>query len=345
MTLQPGPLDPESLTELVLQGADVHVKQVFGADTLAEYEDLAAFVGACREAAAVDLQDHSLAERALLAARSEDLSWRGDLQLLKGFVGDRLRSSMLLRLAAASLLVHIAALPVVAYFVLTEEAVVPEFRVEVGHRELPYAVNDDSEQVDASLVELHAMDGLSTLLVENTLRWSRWQLSMSQDPREGSGLRSPSWLDQRAGILWGGDRLAPSVAPASAFVAAELALDEFLVSDGSVLARDAANSLLEPMLEWVGSSSDTRTWLALSSLARAESYGVLDEGARTALRRARNTMPLDHRFRGLIEVEGDLRRRLPLDSLWVQAISELDPVDTVSDWVERLREISELGDR
>ena len=343
--MQSDPLDPEELTELAVQGAETRMRQLCDAASVAEYEELAAFIVACREAASVERQDDALAERALCAARSEDLSWRGDVQLFKGFVRDGLRSSALLRLAAASLLVHIAALPVVAFFVLTEDPTVPQFRVEVGQRELPYAVNSPSEQQAAPLVEENAADGIATLLVENTLRWSRWQLAKSEDPRVGSQLESPLWLERRAGILWGGQRLGSSVPEVSTFVAAELALDAFLVSDGTMSSTETAESALLPLVQLVGSGDKPGTWLALSSLARAESYGLLGEAAAEALRVARVSMPMDHRFRGLIEVEGDLRRRLPLDPLWVEALGELVPDESAGHWSKRLRQIGELGER
>jgi hypothetical protein len=343
--MQSDPLDPEVLTELAVQGEDARVRQLCDPASVAEYEDLTAFIVACREAASVELEDDSLAERALCAANSEDLSWRGDLRLYGGFISDGLRSSALLRLAAASLLVHIAALPVVAFFALTDEPAVPEFRVEVGQRELPYSVNTPSELPVSPLGEDVAADGIDTLLVENTLRWSRWQLTKSGDPRDGSELESPLWLEQRAGVLWGGERHEPSGADYSSFVAAELALDAFLVSGGAFLSVEGTESSLRPLLRLVGDEAEPETWLALSSLARAESYGVLDETATQVLRGARNSMPLDHRFRGLIEVEGDLRRRLPLDPLWVQALSEFAPDVSSGHWAERLRRIGELDDR
>ena len=345
MSMQSDPLDPEALTELAVQGAGDRVRQLCDPASVAEYEDLTAFIVACREAASVELQDDSLAERALCAANSEDLSWRGDLRLYGGFIRDGLRSSALLRLAAASLLVHIAALPVVAFFVLTEEPTVPQFRVEVGQRELPYSVDTPSELPVAPFAEAGAADGIDTLLVENTLRWSRWQLAKSEDPRGGSELELPLWLEQRADVLWGGERHLSSGTDISSFVAAELALDAFLVSDGALFSTETAESAVLPLLELVGAGTEPGTWLALSSLARAESYGVLNEAATQALRDARISMPVDHRFRGLIEIEGDLRRRLPLDPLWVDALSELAPDEATGQWAERLRRIGELGDR
>jgi hypothetical protein len=60
------------------------------------------------------------AERVLDSTSREDLGLAGDVRLILGFVGARLRSSRALRLAAASLLLHLLALPVLAFFVLRE---------------------------------------------------------------------------------------------------------------------------------------------------------------------------------------------------------------------------------
>lgn len=61
-------------------------------------------------------RDAALTARVLARTTREDLSWRGDLTLVGGYVRERLSRSVLLRFAAASLLLHVAALPVLAYY-------------------------------------------------------------------------------------------------------------------------------------------------------------------------------------------------------------------------------------
>jgi hypothetical protein len=83
--------------------------------------ELEALVGDLRGALAPELAgtlepaDAGLAERVLARTTREDLGWRGDLRLVLGFAGQRLRSSRLMRFVAASLLVHLIVLPVLAY--------------------------------------------------------------------------------------------------------------------------------------------------------------------------------------------------------------------------------------
>jgi hypothetical protein len=82
----------------------------------------------------------ALEREILVRTTREDVSWRGDLRLVRGFLRQRLSASIVLRVVAASLLVHLAALPVLAYF--TWVAPWPETRLVVElpkfPRELPY---------------------------------------------------------------------------------------------------------------------------------------------------------------------------------------------------------------
>ena len=62
-------------------------------------------------------QAAALSRRILSQTTGEDLSWRGDLRLVGRYLRAGLRFSPVLRVAAASLLFHLAALPVLAYLV------------------------------------------------------------------------------------------------------------------------------------------------------------------------------------------------------------------------------------
>ena len=105
----------EDILESVLRGDSC------GSASPEEVESLRGFIISCREAAGVHEESSALADRALAASTREDLSWHGDMRVVGRYVRDGLRSSALLRLAAASLLLHLAAIPVVALFMLTGE--------------------------------------------------------------------------------------------------------------------------------------------------------------------------------------------------------------------------------
>ncbi len=96
--------------------------------------ELEGFLGRCREAAlgadAQPAEARRVSARVLARTTREDLGWRGDLRLLHAFVAQRLRSSGVLRFAAASLLVHLLALPVLAWFAFREAP--RRFEIQVG---------------------------------------------------------------------------------------------------------------------------------------------------------------------------------------------------------------------
>lgn len=75
-------------------------------------------------------RDAALTARVFACTTREDLSWRGDLTLVGGYVRERLSRSVVLRFAAASLLLHMAALPVLAYYVFLAPTT-PELHIDV----------------------------------------------------------------------------------------------------------------------------------------------------------------------------------------------------------------------
>ena len=88
-------------------------------DALRRHDELTGFLATCRSSLDTSpLTSPDLVPEVLARTTREDLSWRGDLRLLGGYLRERLSASHALRVAAASLLVHLAVLPVLAYFVL-----------------------------------------------------------------------------------------------------------------------------------------------------------------------------------------------------------------------------------
>ena len=336
--------EPQDITEMVLRGVSADERLLLDEAVSAECDRLSSFVEACRSAALVEEACPSLAPRFLAAAKTEDLSWRGDLHLVGRFIRDSVQASAMVRLAAASLLVYLAALPVVALYVLREEPIVPEFRVEVGSRELPYS-EDQPREVSGSLEASDQSDGVKTLLVENSIRWSRWQLLRMDEELSSARGKFPGWVRARIDALQGRESLDAVAAGASTFLAAELALDSFLVDSGSESSTTAVEAAMTSVLNELGSLEQADSWLALSTFARAESYGVLGEEAALVLADARESTSQDHPYRAFIEVDGDLRRRLPLDPLWVEAYMMLTPVGADAAALERLIEISALQER
>lgn len=83
-------------------------------------------------ARASDLSQHILAQ-----TTGEDLSWRGDLRLVGRYLRIGWISSPILRVAAASLLFHLVALPVLAYWVWAGQADPLELSFETYERAHP----------------------------------------------------------------------------------------------------------------------------------------------------------------------------------------------------------------
>ncbi|HVS12194.1 MAG TPA: hypothetical protein VMS76_20195 [Planctomycetota bacterium] len=104
--------------------------------------ELEGFVIRCRSALGGDLaparqsphavhSEERLVRRVLARTTREDLSWRGDLRVWGDWLGRALRSSLVLRVAAASLLLHLAALPVLAWLALRGERAEPHFNTAI----------------------------------------------------------------------------------------------------------------------------------------------------------------------------------------------------------------------
>ncbi len=78
-----------------------------------------------------------LSQRILSQTTGEDLSWRGDLRLVGRYLRTGLGASPILRVAAASLLFHLVALPVLAYWVWAGQADPLELSFETYERAHP----------------------------------------------------------------------------------------------------------------------------------------------------------------------------------------------------------------
>lgn len=70
--------------------------------------------------AEAQLQARRVAQRVLKRTTREDLGRRGDLGVILEFIGDRLRDSVVLRVAVAALVVQVTIVPIVAWHLLTE---------------------------------------------------------------------------------------------------------------------------------------------------------------------------------------------------------------------------------
>lgn len=273
-----------------------------------------------------------VAEAVLDRTVREDLGWRGDLRLVTGFVRRRLRSSVLLRVAAASLLVHLVALPVLAvYRIITAEPERDGFVVDFEKPdELPFA--EPLEEAlplddDVALPELESLDAPS-LAAQNERNADRWSVF-----RRGEELRSVAefaWdsalerrLAARASALLDGGAPRGDVTVGGdleRLLRVEEHLDALLF--GGVARHDAAD------LAWLveqAAGDPPRAALAAAALARAARYGVaLPAGADAAIARFGDADFAP--FADLATTEGGA----PLSAAYVHALRSAAPAGTLS---------------
>jgi hypothetical protein len=112
-------LSEEELFELALDAAAAPANCALCDARLAQ---LRASLATLRSAALGEgARERALIQRVLSATVGADLSWRGDVRLVVRFARERLRASVWTRAAAALLVLHLGALPVLAWIVLRAE--------------------------------------------------------------------------------------------------------------------------------------------------------------------------------------------------------------------------------
>jgi hypothetical protein len=303
-----------------------------------ELAELETFIADCRSALLVE--DPRLAEDARRVAESvlsrtvrEDLGWRGDLRLVRGFMANRMRSSLLLRFAAASLLVHLIALPVIAAYRIwkAEEQkhtilISLEGIPEQPFGEVPTEVLEPGRSAD--LPALDSLDALSfeTINARNADRWSIFE--------RGEELRAVAEGD------WANELEARLAARARRLIGAEPftvdtdassdALDRLLALDEALDARlfGLPIPLDADELEWLmqaAAGEPPHAAVALAVLRRAQRYGVTLP-TDSAILIARLSTPAFAAFAGLLEPAGEA----PLSAAWVRALSASDASGAVS---------------
>lgn len=281
--------------------------------TEAEQQAWLAFVARCQELAGEDActrDSAGLQERILARTTREDLSWRGDWRLLAGFVRERLERSLLLRVAAASLLIHLVAAPVVAWMLWRDAPARPHFWTAI---ERPAPLIDELEPepepqpglgselgsqpadlwVDAQQVEIDRA-------VEDALRMDRFHLQTASLPRAEQSvfedaalellrMRSLQAASARAGSRSGsleGDPGGPDVRlarPAPGDALAEVLWVEFELDRHALegRARDAGlqDGFEQLLVTWSSQQADpvgaAVEDLRAQAVARARAYGLL----------------------------------------------------------------------
>jgi len=225
------------------------------------------------------LREGRLVGRILARTTREDLSWRGDWELWRRFLAERLTSSNALRWVAASLFVHLLALPFFGTELLRSRKEPVAIQIE-----LPAVPEEEPVEFLPALPRWDPADGPSPSQIENALRRGRYLLSRlpAVSPPPGPELEDAPLelrlLAERArGLGVGGadGELSPWVRETERLDSADplqLALWAEVLLDAHCLRGDQA-----PALAFV-----------LSRLYRLESEGMSTGAARRALSRGRS---------------------------------------------------------
>ena len=285
-------LEGEAQAAALLDSPDLQNKvretHAFLETTREELQDWQAPDAGQRQAA-----DQRVVSRIIESLRAEagdvDLraGWRGDLQLVTRSFRARVSASPMLKLVAASLMVHLIALPAIAAYIIFAEPEKPLYITfdpsTVALPEMEEEVAPEEQLPDAVPVDGDLWSSLG-LEVDNALAGARFAL------RNPGGL--PAW-EQRSdafGEFWK-LRLQRLSAPLAVTEFAPMptgqpgvwqALALEILLDAQVLAptpRVAWSPYTQPVWDWVQTEQNPwRRSLGLSVLVRAEAYGLFHGG-------------------------------------------------------------------
>jgi hypothetical protein len=372
MSIRHEHLAPEELTELAAAGVTDNLAEAREAALAcpvcaAELADLERFLARSRDAlerathGGKDAKDDGgeLVLRILAQTTRRD-SNHAEVVPFTRFVMTRLRASRVLRLAAASLVAHLLALPVLAWYVF-DKPEQPAIWVTIAPpTEEAFPAHDD-ERLPPLVVpqtSVPAMDSVAdeTLLVsadpepvrvENSIRLARFQLSrgapsmpprtLPVSPDEGPiedllrrRAELAAWYE--ADLPWGvallGLRQDYST-PLERALAADIQLDAYVLGDRDPERREGLEAALDKLC--AGQAPREVRRLEAAALARAEAYGLLDEVQRERLDTERKTASEQKDALGLdlFGTAGDATayRAAPFGEAWIAALKDALPAE------------------
>ncbi len=233
-------------------------------------------------------RETALVARILARTTGEDLSWRGELRLLTGFVRERLAASRGLRLVAASLLLHVLALPVLAVLMVPEAGpgfhIMIDLRPREPHDPLVEEPETASFEPDAATV---SSAGPRRDRIENALRRARYVLSTRSGPDLGAteaGLeiellaaRSRALTERRWADWLENEERLEQASPLGRVLWTEVLLDRYaLAGERSPLLGRLLNRLAQRERTLVPEDFDD---LMRAGLNRARAYGLWEAPA------------------------------------------------------------------
>jgi hypothetical protein len=242
-------------------------------------------------------REQALIQRVLSATVGADLSWRGDVRLIVRFARERLRASVWVRAAAALLVLHLGALPVLAWIVLRAERAPSAFQSQLeplpreslfaDEPEAPLEQLTETSTGEPTLVEQSpeigdgAREGASGVeqalaLERAALRAFRWPVAdASNRPSDAFGLRL--WARSRVALhgeappAWTHGNAAGAQLEALLALELELELDRLAQGASPIAAQALAQRLHQQWRPQTGLGE-----LARLALARAARLGAIE---------------------------------------------------------------------
>ncbi len=292
---QEGELDGERIVELAVdrtaEPSERENEQLMQeTDLQGQLSELRGFVARQREVVAKDSDSAKftdLSNRILSATTRRRPSLVGDLRLVRDLVLLRCRQSVWVRLAAASLILHLAALPVVAWFVLREPAephrifFAPPVVVEESPR-----LDEKIDAVDPDVVPMLEEENgrrLDAFEVANARRLERFSLHRWGAPDTANlssdGLVERVLAARSSGINTGGwselEELEDvSASPLAEALFVEALLDRAVLDDAALAGdQEALRAALERLRPVPSSEPSSATPLIRAAVLRAMELG------------------------------------------------------------------------
>jgi len=307
----------EQLFEHVTEGSSANAAELRAcAECSAAAREIEEFLGLCRTSFEVRVDParaEALADEVLARTTREDPSWRGDLRLVGGFVKSRMRASFFLRVAAASLVVHLTGLPLLAYLGFFNP---PEdhLRIRTKRPADPPFVEAPVEQ-DGELIpqEVHeAIELIENLGREDVVGYARQNLEIGAPLAEAPSMhRIGAILAARSALIMG--EPATIDAPAGDAAAVEVALwceyqlDRFVFEGESPALHQALAAIEAGSEDRFETASPEERRLVFAARSRAHHYGLAPRPA-TAAEHAALMNPL--------------RPGIPLDRVWIETLAQ-----------------------
>ncbi|MFT4543024.1 MAG: hypothetical protein ACI841_004246 [Planctomycetota bacterium] len=343
-----GPSREQRLFELLHDQSDLSAAQrsaleaEFGPDEIeAEREELSAFFSKCKETFdepgdTSGADSKALVDSILGRTTREDLSWRGDLRLVGNFFSRHWDSSLMVRLVAASLAVHIAALPILALVMILQEDEPQIIKFEAPPDSI-FTEADQQESADGDAIDVLDVPQLDESITAqgddndlwqegraSAIAWARFHLRLGMPAADDAATAEAQsdltrMLQARAEYVTTGAGTLEAPKPEGDVALHVLWVEHLL--DRYVLEERVPAGFANALARLDGETEADRV-LCAASWARARDYHLLTEDELSDLERDLSDLASGaHSAPALALQEHSTQRSgAPIDALWIQML-------------------------